>query len=419
MISSLAVAQRQRDAVVVGCPLPLNYSYGQNGLRGLTLAAEEINAKGGISLQGKKYPIRLEVLDTEDLNPKVSEKAVMEKLRTLLTEKTPDVLIGGPCLSEYGLAAMDVVAEHDVVHLVSTGCITAQWDKKKFASDPQKYRNSFRISGSVAWYISEARDLLKFLKDDYGFRKMFILNQDSLMCRDAAALVREIVVRDGWEIVGHESVPTETADFTKYLKKCKSSGAQLLFLWYYSPNSAHLFEQWRSMEIPALPLGFVEAAEDAGFWEKTNGKCAYSVVTLSEAGVTLSDVTSRSRPFFKAYNKRWGVPPRSLASVASYEAIYLLKDSVERAGGLKPDVLIPAMEKTDLPVVRGRMRFDKRHQCVFGYDPQTAILGNWVQWQNGQRVTIWPPAARTGEVKIPPFLQWFWLQKRILLNPNK
>ncbi|MBN1941829.1 MAG: ABC transporter substrate-binding protein [Phycisphaerae bacterium] len=402
----------ERKTILVGCPLPLGASYGQNGLKGLTLATEEINDKGGILLHGKKYPIQLEIVDTGDLDPKVSVEESNAQVEKLITEKNVDVLVGGPNRSEYGVAAMDVVAGHNVVHIVSSGCYTPKWHSVKFASDPKKYRRSFRMSGNIAWYIKETRDLLKFLKKNYGFKKMYILIQNTLMCRDAAEIVKKVATEDGWEIVGQESAPSETTDFTNYLEKCKKSGAQVLFMWNYSPNTSYLFEQWRNMEIPALPMGFVETAEDPDFWKKTKGKCAYSVITLSEAGVTLSDVTPLSRAYYNAYKQRWGKPPRGTSSAASYEAMYVLKDAVERADSLDPDKLIPALEKTDLPVVRGRIRFDKNHQFILGYDPETSALGNWAQWQDGKRVTIWPPAAKSGELKMPPWLQWFWLKTR-------
>jgi branched-chain amino acid transport system substrate-binding protein len=414
VVLSLATspACAERKAIVVGCPLPLGASYGQNGYEGIVLATEQINAAGGIKLHGKTYPIKLEIIDTGDLDPKVSEKEAMAKVESLIQDKNVEVLVGGPNRSEYGLAAMDVVAKHNVVHIVSSGCYTPKWHKEKFASDPQKYRKSFRMSGNIAWYIQETRDLLKFLKDKYGFKKMYILIQDTLMCRDAAQFVKHAATEDGWEIVGQESAPSETKDFTKHLERVKKSGAQVLFMWNYSPNTSHLLEQWRNMQIPALPMGYVEAAEDPNFWEKTKGKCAYSVITLSEAGVTLSDVTPLSRKFYNDFTKRWGKPPRSTSSAASYEAMYVLKDAVERADSLDPEKLIPALEKTDLPVVRGRIRFDKNHQFILGYDPKISALGNWAQWQNGKRVTIWPPAAKTGNLIIPPWLQWFWLKTR-------
>ncbi|MBN1554146.1 MAG: ABC transporter substrate-binding protein [Phycisphaerae bacterium] len=410
LLSSLAAAERK--FILVGCPLPLGATYGQNPYRGIILATEEINKQGGVTLDGKKYPLKLEIIDTGDLDPKVSESEAMAKVESLITDKNCEVLVGGPNRSEYGLAAMDVIARHNVVHIVCSGCYTPKWHKEKFASDPKKYRRSFRMSGNIAWYIQETRDLLKFLKDKYGFKKMFILIQDVLMCRDAAEIVRKVALEDGWEVVGQAAAPDGTTDFQPFLEKCKKSGAQLLFMWNYSPNTSYLFEQWREMEIPALPMGYVEAAEDPEFWKKTKGKCAYSVITLSEAGVTLSDVTPLSRAFYNLYKKRWGIPPRSTGSAAGYEAMFVLKDAVERANSLDAEKLIPVLEKTDLPVVRGQLRFDENHQFIMGYDPKTSALGNWAQWQNGQRITIWPPVAKAGDLKMPPWLQWWWLKTR-------
>jgi hypothetical protein len=43
-----SVGKGEGDFIVVGCPMPAGASYGINGVRGLTLAAEEINAAGGI-----------------------------------------------------------------------------------------------------------------------------------------------------------------------------------------------------------------------------------------------------------------------------------------------------------------------------------------------------------------------------------
>jgi hypothetical protein len=82
-----------------------------------------------------------------------------------------------------------------------------------------------------------------------------------------------------------------------------------------------------------------------------------------------------------------------------HEGLYVLKDAIER-GAVEADAPI-ASEKTNLPVVRGTIRFDQNHQVVYGYDPKTGVLGNWVQWQDGQRVTIFPQAAAMGTIKMP------------------
>ncbi|MBA4392164.1 MAG: ABC transporter substrate-binding protein [Desulfobacca sp.] len=395
---------KKGDPIIVGAPVPRASAYGQNGERGMILAAEEINAAGGVKVGGVMRPLKLEIIDTRDEEPGVPTSEVLLSLEKLILQKKADVIVGGPVMSECGIAAMDLYAKYKIVDIVSIGCFTPTWDQK-FAQAPDKYRYSFRESGSVKWYIKEAVDLLEKIKKDYGFTKMYISIDDSLMCRKAAEIVESIVTKQGWSILGFDKHPIGTTDYSVVMSDVKKSGAQVLFMWAYSPETSILLRQWADMEVPALPVGFIGAAEDPGFWEATKGKTAYVIVNLTEAGATPGKVTPKSMKFFTDYKKKWGVEPRSTGSVSAYEALYVLKDAIERAGTLDKDKLIAALEKTDLQMVRGTIRFDKNHQIVYGYDPKTSVLGNWVQWQDGKRVTIFPEAAATGKIKMPPWVK--------------
>jgi len=390
--------------IVVGCPVPRASAYGQNGERGLILAAEEINASGGVNVGGIMRPLKLEIIDTRDEEPSVPTSEVLLAIEKLILQKKADVIVGGPCMSECGIASMDLFARYKIPDIVSIGCYTPTWDKKKFASNPKKYRYSFRASGSVAWYIQEGVDLLRKIKEEFGFDKMFIMIEDSLMCRKAAEMIETLAVKDGWQIVGCDKHPIAATDFSIALSECKKSGAQILFVWAYAPETSILLRQWADMQIPALPLGFIGAAEDPNFWNATKGKCAHTVVALSEAGNTPSQVTPWTPKFYAAYTKRWGVPPRSSGCVSAYESLYLLKDAIERAGTLDKEALIASLAEANLSAVRGTIRFDENHQIVYGYDPTRTVLGTWIQWQDGARVSIWPPAAATGTIKMPSWL---------------
>jgi branched-chain amino acid transport system substrate-binding protein len=394
----------QVKPVLVGAPVPRASAYGQNGERGMILAAEEINAAGGIKIEKAMHPLQLEIIDTRDEEPGVPTSEVLLAIEKLILQKKSNVIVGGPCMSECGLAAMDLYAKYKILDIVSIGCYTPGWDKK-VASDLNKYKYSFRESGSVAWYIKEGVDLLHQIKEKHGFTKMFISIDDSAMCRGAAEIVKNLAIKDGWEVVGFDKHPIATTDYSVALTECKKSGAQVLFIWAYSPETSIMMRQWADMEVPALPIGFIGAAEDPGFWEATKGKGAYTIVTLSETGCTPSNVTPLTMKYYNAFKKRWNVPPRSTGCVSAYEGLYVLKDAIERAGAIEADALIASLEKTNLPVVRGTIRFDQNHQIVYGYDPKTSVLGNWVQWQDGQRVTIFPQAAAMGTIKMPPWLK--------------
>jgi branched-chain amino acid transport system substrate-binding protein len=399
-----AEAAKKGKPIIVGAPVPRASAYGQNGERGMILAAEEINAAGGVSVAGVIRPLKLEIMDTRDEEPGVPTSEVLLAIEKLILQKKSDVIVGGPCMSECGMAAMDLYARYKIIDIVSIGCYTPSWDQK-VGSDLEKYKYSFRASGSVKSYIKEGLDLLNQIKGKFGFNKMFVSIDDSLMCRKAAGIVEKLAVKGGWEIVGRDKHPIGTTDYSMALSECKKSGAQVLFMWAYSPETSILLKQWSDMEVPALPLGFIGAAEDPGFWKATDGKGAYTVVTLSETGNVPNNLMPQTMKFYNNFEKRWNVPPRSTGCVSAYEALYVLKDAVERAGTLKKDPLIAALEKTNLPAVRGTIRFDQNHQIIYGYDPKTSVLGCWVQWQDGERVQIFPELAATGSIKMPPWLK--------------
>ena len=397
-------AQKAGEPIVIGAPVPRASNYGQNGERGMILATEEINKAGGVKLGGVMRPIKLEIIDSRDEEPGVPTSEVLLAIEKLILQSKVDLVAGGPCMSECGMAALDTFARYKKLDMVSIGCYTPGWDEK-VSKDKQKYKYSFRESGSVKWYVKEALDLLRQMKTKFGFDKIYVSIDDSAMCRRASEIVEKLAAKDGWKIVGKDKHPIGSTDYSAALTECKNSGAQILFVWAYAPETSILMKQWASMEVPALPIGFIGAAEDPGFWQATDGKCAYSIVTLSETGNVPSKATPKAMQFYEAFKQRWGVPPRSTGCVSAYEAMYVLKDAIERANSLKEEDLIAALEKTNLEAVRGTIRFDENHQVVYGYDPKNSVLGCWVQWQNGERVQIFPEVAAMAEIKLPPWIK--------------
>jgi len=401
---TVATSADKGTPIVVGAPIPRASNYGQNGERGMILATEEINAAGGVNLGGAKRPFKLEIIDSRDEEPGVPTSAVLLAIEKLILQSKVDLVAGGPCMSECGMAAMDLFARYKKIDVVSIGCYTPSWEDK-LAKDQKKFRYSFRESGSVKWYIKEALDVLKLLKEKHGFDKLFISIDDSLMCRKASEIVETLAAKAGWQVVGRDKHPIGATDYSQALTECKNSGAQILFVWAYAPETSILLKQWAAMEVPALPVGFIGAAEDPGFWKATDGKCAYTIATLSETGNVPTKATPKAMEFYNAFLKRWNVPPRSTGCVSGYESMYVLKDAIERAGKLDDDALIAALENTNLEAVRGTIRFNENHQVIYGYDPKTSVLGCWVQWQDGERVQVFPLTAATGEIKLPPWMK--------------
>ena len=59
------------EPVVIGLPTSLGYWFGRGAVEAATLAVEEINAAGGVSVGGEMRPFKLVTIDTRDSVPGV------------------------------------------------------------------------------------------------------------------------------------------------------------------------------------------------------------------------------------------------------------------------------------------------------------------------------------------------------------
>ena len=85
--------------IVLGCPLSTAFLYGWDAERGIKLAVEEINAKGGVTVGGERLPFKVEVIDTRDLEPGVPVSEALLAVEKLILDKKSDFILGGPVRS--------------------------------------------------------------------------------------------------------------------------------------------------------------------------------------------------------------------------------------------------------------------------------------------------------------------------------
>ena len=395
-----------KKSIIIGCPLSTAYLYGWDAERGIKLAVEEINAKGGVNVGGKKLPFKVEVIDTRDLEPGVPVSEALLAVEKLILDKKADFLIGGPVRSEAALAAMSLLSKYKKVSIVSTGVLTPKYHAM-VAKQYDKFKYAFRIHGQAVHLVGEMFANFGELKQKYGFNNLFIIAQDVSHARGAAAVMKKVATKKGWNVTGVEIYPTGATDFSMGLLKAKKTKSEIINIWMDMPESAILLKQWYEMKIPALPFGStLAAAEQPGFWKATNGKGEYTLCNVVNAGNAPSNATPWTMKFYNAYTKRWGVEPEGLGTSSSYMAVHVLKDAIERAGSLDSDKVVTELEKTDVMGVYGRLRFDpKSHQVIPADDPKDGAVGSILQWQNGNRVVVYPKSIAVGSIQLPPWMK--------------
>jgi branched-chain amino acid transport system substrate-binding protein len=394
------------DSIVIGCPLSTAFLYGWDAERGVKLAVDEINAKGGVNVGGKKLPFSVEVIDTRDLEPGVPVSDALMAVEKLILEKKADFLIGGPVRSEAALAAMDLLGKYKKVSILTTGVLTPAYHAR-VEKEYDKLKYCFRIHGEAVQLVKEIMACFTELKEKYGLNKVFIMVQDVAHARGGGDVLGKVAAKAGWTIDGTEVYPTGTTDFSMGLLKARNAGSQILNIWMDMPESSILLKQWYELKIPALPFGStLAAAEQPGFWKATDGKGEYTLCNVVNAGNAPSKATDWTMKFYDAYTKKWNIEPEGLGSSSSYMAVYVLKDAIERANSIDSDKVVDALEKTDMMGVYGRIRFNpKNHQVIPAADPKEGAVGTVLQWQAGKRIVVYPKSIATGEIQLPPWMK--------------
>jgi branched-chain amino acid transport system substrate-binding protein len=388
-------------------PVARAFAEGETTEKGMTLAVEEVNAQGGVAVAGEKRPFTLEIADTRDLEAGVPVAEALLVVERLILDKKANFIVGGPIRTEAYHAAMDLFSKYKTISLVNTG-VYSPATGQRIAKNYDKYKYCFRLTGHVGIEIAmDLPALLKGLKEDHGFDKAYIMVQDVAHARKSGEIVASLLPKWGWTVLGEKIYPTGNTDFSLGLLEAKAKGAQFLWVWMDMPEVAILMRQWADLGVPALPMGYARPAQDPGFWNMTEGKCAYLVLAVLNAGNVPTKVSPWAERFNEAWIKRWGKEPSGYSCAAPYMSVYVLKDAIERAGTLESEAVIAALEKTDIKGgVYGRIRFDpKSHDIIRKHDPDEGALGAWFQWQDGKRVAIFPTAVATGSLRIPPGLK--------------
>ncbi len=394
--------------ILLGAPLSTAFLYGWAAERGFKLAVDEINAAGGVKVGNEKRPFALDVIDTRDLEPGVPVSEALLALEKLILEKKADFIVGGPVRSEAALAAMPLLAKAKKISILTTGSLSPKYSEM-VAANPEKYKYCFRISGEAKWLVGgELVPCLQQIGKDNNLDRLIILVQDVAHARAGGGILAKVMAQKGWKVLGEPMVfPTGTTDFSMGLLEAKKQNAQVMIIWMDMPESSILLKQWNDMKIPAIPFGtIISAAEQPGFWEATDGKGEFCMASVVNAGNVPCKATDWTMKFVDAYKAKYGLEPEGYGCSSSYMAVYTLKDAIEKAGTLDSDKVVAALKATDLMGVYGRIRFDqKSNQVIPSLDPKEGAVGTIFQWQDGNRVVVFPNSIATGKVMLPPWMK--------------
>jgi branched-chain amino acid transport system substrate-binding protein len=404
-LASLAGPAGAAEPIVLGVPTSLGFLEGKEALNGVLLAVDEINARGGVAVGKEKRAFKVEAIDSRGAEPGVPVSEVLLANEKIILEKKAQFIVVGSLRSEAAVAAMDVMAKHKVPMLL--GIAMAPAVQAKVKEDYAKYKYTFRVCLNGGYLVKYLTGVMEQLKQEYGFDKVFVMHQDVAWARGTAqATIKSYFEQNGWTVTGVEAYPTGASDFSPGLMKARAKGAQVILPIFDMPQGGILVKQWKGMKVPALMAGFISPLAGPGAWKTFDGKIDGAVNVIFELGSVPSPRVAESVAFYDGYRKRFGAEIEAgHAPAPSYEIVHMLAAAIERAGTVDPDAVVAALEKTDRKGAMGRIRFGDDHQVVYGLDPAQEAVGAVVQWRDGKRVIVYPPALADGKIALPEGLK--------------
>ncbi|MGA7578791.1 MAG: ABC transporter substrate-binding protein [Desulfobaccales bacterium] len=360
-------------------------------VNGAQLATDEINAKGGINGQ----PIKLTIYDDQVK----SAEAVQDFQRAVYNDHA--VAVVGSWISEVALSLEPWAARLHTIY-ITTGAASpkiTQLVHDDYNANKYVFQLKYNATEMAQMVCSFAHD---DLVGTLGYKTAFVASENAAWTEPLDDEYLKCLPSSGLKVVGHMRFAPDTNDFTPIFATIEKEHPDVLITgWAHVGLKPTV--QWHEQQIPLLIAGVDAQASTTDFWEKTNG-ATEGIITQAEGSP--SPITPKTIPFVKAYENKFHISP-AYAGYTTYDAIYVLKEAMEKAKSTQTDPLIKALEETHYTGVIGNIEFyDKSspfaHGIKFGKGYGMGVL---LQWQKGQLVTVWPKEAATGSLIVPSFVQ--------------
>ena len=312
--SSAANAQAKLEgrSVKIGCLAPLTgkgAEWGQAAKPSMEIAAEEINAKGGIG----GVPIELICYDTQTL------EAEALKAMSRLVDRDRVLVISGPCFSgEFETIAPQLDSRFKTV-------INSYCSAKPGLSAMSKwaFRNTLtsdkQLKPVVAAWLAE-----------YKPKKVVIIYdaEDAVSKGEGAAVLPKLLKDNNVEILDSLTYRTKDTDYSAQVTKAKSLGAEGIALGACYQNAAAIAKEMQKQDLKVPIIG--GACAGAPGYIEIAGKAAEG--TYMSTAAWLDDPRPEVQAFVKKIKAKMNgsLPPYS--GPRSYDIVYSFKYCFEKAG---------------------------------------------------------------------------------------
>ena len=309
---------------------------GKDNENGARLALEEIN-KAGLTIDGKKVVLTL-VPEDDAEDPKTATQVAQK----LVDAKVVGVV--GHLNSGTSIPASRIYSDAGITQ-VSPSATNPDYTK-------QGFKTTYRL---VATDAQQGPALANYVANTLKAKTVAIIDDSTQYGKGLADEFEKTVKAAGMKVVTREASNNKATDFKAILTKIKGSKPDVIMYGGMDATGGPLTKQAAELGIKAKVVG-----GDGMCTEKLAELAGEAVVnvTCSEAGMALSKM-AQGADFQKRYKARFNSDVQIYAPF-TYDAVYVLVDSMKRANSTDPAKILAAMPDTKMQGLVGNIAFDNK-----------------------------------------------------------
>ncbi|MGO8888109.1 MAG: amino acid ABC transporter substrate-binding protein [Streptosporangiaceae bacterium] len=367
------------EPILIGASIPLTgglAGFGYFEKWGYQHAVAQVNASGGISVDGVKRKVKLILLD-DQTDPNATANNVLQ----LITQDHVSALLGS-CTDSLVVPGA-LIAERNGVPMV-TPCATTNG----FAS----YR-----SWKWVWDIFfNSLDLteapFKMMSEDHltTNKKIAILHSNGTAENVIGGKFwPDWAKQYGYDVTSNVAFPPTATDFTSDLQAAKAAGAQILLAIGEPPSMIAMRKQMLTIGFNPKLVVMEEGGEPLAFANALGSQAN---------GVLVGGYWDSTFPYPGAAQIRTEFQEQTHSTYSQHiadtdAAATVLLNAIARAGSLDPAKINTAISQTSLMTVVGQVKFTAQHTYTL---PMVEM-----QWQNGHCYVVAPADRANAKLIFP------------------
>ena len=327
-----SIVRAQADKIKIGHLTPLTGFLGALGAYaqlGIRMAAEEINASGGV--MGRQ----LDILSEDSVNPATAATKAQRML-----DQDGVAFLMGEINSASALTIMQVAERNKRLFMQ----IGARSDALR-GKNCNKYTFHVDIPNTVMVNaVGKALVREKMVKD----KKFFTLTADYIFGHDLLNAAKRFFAANQGNLIGDELVATDVTDFSPYLLKIRQAKPDVVCSNLAGNQVTTLIKQYAEFGLPFPIVGFNLNTADA--WAAGDGNLSGTWPTVWYHTLEVPASKTFVANFIKKYNK----PPENHAWI-EYITLKIMAQAINETKSTETDRLIAYLEKeTEFDILKAR-----------------------------------------------------------------